>query len=143
MRVRPNCSIEHCDKPNKAQTYCNKHYKRLRATGSPTGLKNVRGGQRHGLSRTPTWYSWVGMIERATSKKHRQYKDYGGRGIKACDRWLERRGFINFLEDMGERPKGKTLDRIDNDGDYTPENCRWATYSEQCQNRRPRTKVAV
>jgi hypothetical protein len=77
--------------------------------------------------------SWAGMIQRCTYPKHRKFALYGGRGITVCDRW---RTFENFLADMGERPKGKSLDRIDSDKGYTPDNCRWATKSEQMRNTR-------
>ena len=140
--MRSQCKLSGCDKIRAGQGYCNKHYKRLKATGDPLGTKIARAGYKHGMSRTPTWYSWVGMIERATNKKYKQYKDYAGRGIKVCDRWTEQKGFLNFLADMGERPEGMTLDRIDNDGNYEPDNCRWATYSQQRVNSRPRKRVA-
>jgi hypothetical protein len=102
-----------------------------------------RSGYKHGMSRTPTWYSWIAMIERTTSDKYIQYKDYKGRGISACERWTCQKGFLNFLEDMGVRPEGMTLDRIDNDGNYTPENCKWSTYKEQKANSRKRGTAHV
>ena len=74
------------------------------------------------------------MKERCRNKNYCHYARYGGRGIKVCDRWLGKDGFRNFLEDMGERPPKHTLNRIDNDGDYEPSNCKWATQLEQVQN---------
>lgn len=76
--------------------------------------------------------SWGQMIARCYDPMHPKYPRYGGRGIRVCDRWICRR---LFLEDMGERPNGKTLNRIDNDGDYCPENCEWADHHTQQQNR--------
>lgn len=86
---------------------------------------------------TPTYLSWVAMKSRCYKEKDINYKNYGGRGIKVCDRWLERKGlgFVNFLEDMGERPEGLTLDRIDVNGNYEPENCKWSTRTEQSRNK--------
>jgi len=78
--------------------------------------------------------SWGNMIQRCTNKNHNNYKLYGGRGITVCDRWLE--SFENFYEDMGLRPKGTSLDRKDNDGNYCKENCKWSTQKEQCNNTR-------
>lgn len=87
----------------------------------------------HGMSRTRTYSSWIGMKQRCYDKKSLRYKNYGGRGIKVCDRWLN--SFENFLEDMGVRPDGNfTLDRVDVDGDYCPENCRWADAKTQANN---------
>ena len=73
------------------------------------------------------------MMARCYQKNHCSFKNYGGRGITVCDRWHT---FTNFYEDMGERPNGKEVDRIDNDGNYEPVNCRWVTRKENCQNRK-------
>ena len=81
---------------------------------------------------TATWESWHSMKQRCLCIKHPAYHRYGGRGISVCERWAK---FENFLVDMGERPKGKTLDRYPNsDGNYEPGNCRWATPAQQIHN---------
>lgn len=90
----------------------------------------------HGQSSSRTFMSWVLMRGRCYRKGNNRFQYYGGRGIRVCDKWRD--SFESFLSDMGERPKGKTLDRKNNNGDYTPENCKWSTPKEQAANRRPR-----
>jgi hypothetical protein len=93
-------------------------------------------GRALGQGNHPLYATWVHMRARCTRPGHPDWKNYGARGIRVCDRWLS---FANFLADMGERPPGMTIDRKNNNGNYEPGNVRWATRQQQSANRRPST----
>jgi ribosomal protein L34E len=96
------------------------------------------GKRHHGFSKKHPreFHSWVAMIQRCMNPENDSYQHYGARGITVCERWSCHAGFINFLNDMGRRPKGKTLDRENVEGPYCPDNCRWASAQTQTENRR-------
>lgn len=128
-----NCRVEGCPDPVfvKARMLCQRHYGRLMQTGRlgpPERLREFHG--RHS-SNDRTYVSWQHMRQRCLNPNNDSYSRYGGRGITICKRWDS---FVNFLEDMGERPLDMTLDRKDSSGNYEPDNCQWATPKTQARH---------
>lgn len=135
--ARPACAVEGCDERAVTLGWCPRHYTRWRRHGSPS---TVRGSASHGHcrggSKSSTHHSWDAMIASCTRPSSKGWLYYGARGITVCARWQGADGFAHFLADMGERPPGRVLARIDLDGDFTPENCRWTTRKAQYAARR-------
>ena len=103
------------------------------------GCSHGDNSYKHGMTNTPTYISWQSMKNRCLNPNAPDHKHYGGRGIKVCKRWIN--SFQNFYKDMGVRPKNRTLDRKENDGNYCKSNCRWATPKQQRHNRRDTIKL--
>lgn len=110
-----------------------------RAASERAAKRNFKHGHAKGVT-SPEYKSWAAMLSRCKYSCVKGYENYGGRGIKVCDRWAD---FKNFLADMGPRPKGHSLDRIDVNGNYEPGNCRWATARDQGLNKRNSRKAAT
>jgi len=127
------CSIHDCRKPHKAKGYCNAHYQRFAKFGDANHLKVVNRG---GDPNNPAYHVYYNMLARCNNPRQPNYVYYGGRGIKVCQRWARTGGFANFVEDMGPRPVGHSIERIDVNGDYEPSNCHWASHHEQMANTR-------
>jgi len=111
----------------------------IKSCGCLIGEANRKRLLKHGYRGTPTYLSWQNAKARCFNPRNKSYADYGGRGITMCREWLE--SFEAFLADMGERPDGMSIDRIDNDGNYEPGNCRWASKGQQNANVRGRTRI--
>jgi hypothetical protein len=132
------CIIPDCGKLSQSPygRWCSEHLANYRRHGDP--LESWGPGRRDGRKRSPEYQSWLSMWTRCTNSDRAGWKDYGGRGIVICDDW---KSYDQFAIDMGSRPAGTTLDRIDNDGNYEPTNCRWATRGQQRVNQRYRETV--
>lgn len=132
------CNVDKCETQSIYLTkgMCQKHYMRIYRKGT---IETER--EMHGMTNKKEYQIWHQIIKRCTEPTHKGWRWYGARGISVCDRWLN--SFTAFYEDMGDKPEAMSIDRIDNDGNYEPGNCRWATATEQANNRRPRQKVVI
>lgn len=130
-RPKQYCIVPDCGLPREGFGYCQKHYWRYKKYGK-TEIHNPR--EMHGMFGTPTYNTWASIVQRTTDSGWHRYADWGGRGIKMHPEW--RKSFLAFYRDMGERPAGMSIERINNDGDYTPDNCKWADKYQQARNKR-------
>jgi hypothetical protein len=105
------------------------------------GLSNKKHGECSNYQVTKEYTTWISIKQRCNNKNNKNYNNYGGRGIKVCDRWLN--SFENFLEDMGRKPKGYSIERINNNGNYEPNNCKWIPINKQYENKRRNKKAKL
>lgn len=127
------CSIVECNNKHRGKGFCRKHLVRLQKYGD-VDYKKINTG--NNVSKHPLYHTYRNIKGRCYNLNDQAYLYYGARGIYMHPRWLGINGFNNFVEDMGERPEGYSLDRIDNNLGYSAENCRWATKTEQVLNSR-------
>jgi hypothetical protein len=137
------CSVDGCNRKHNAHGLCAMHGLRLSRYGDPSVTKRARGLRnsqfKHGLSRTPIYRCWNNMMRRCYDVARDDYRNYGAKGIRVCERWHH---VENFVADMSPRPAGGTIERRDNLSDYSPDNCTWASRFVQATNRST-TKISV
>lgn len=132
------CAVEGCEHPYHAKGYCGMHWMRLKKYGD---LREGEPSRAHGDFGCTEHNAWRAMLERCRNPTNPRFVHYGARGISVCERWLS---YSNFLADVGRKPSSEySIDRIDNDGNYCKENCRWATSTEQVRNRSISINVCV
>ena len=130
-----DCSVYSCTMAVKVKGYCKPHYMSYWRHGDPLYV-GKQGNMKHGGYNTPEHRSWMKMKQRCYDTNNNRYYRYGGRGITVCDRWLDQEnGFVSFLKDMGNKPDGYSVERKDNNGNYTPDNCVWADTKTQSRNK--------
>lgn len=131
-----------CDCGNTAVVLGSSLVKRngSRSCGCESTRLTVERSKKHGMAGTRAYRIWQAMRNRCRNKNVNNYENYGGRGIQVCERW---ESFENFISDMGDPPEDCSIDRINNDGDYTPENCRWASRVEQARNRSTNRRITL
>jgi len=125
------CSVEGCEKTHYGKSFCKYHYN---IEWNKTHKESLARSNKYFRETHPLYVTWMSMKARCYDNRTRSYEHYGGRGITVCERW--RKSYHNFIADMGEKPDGHTLDRIDNEKGYSPDNCKWSTPKEQAQNKR-------
>lgn len=142
------CSVEGCERAASCRGWCDMHYRRWRKFGDVNNAgnrykftaedraKNIEVRSTYRKKDSSLYGLYRGMVARCTNPTNKDYARYGAKGVTVCDRWLGHDGYGNFCADMGDRPKGYSIDRIDGDKGYCPENCRWASPKQQVLNRK-------
>lgn len=134
IKIVKHCLVGGCNNKYYGKDLCKLHWERMHKHGRTHTTKVYRGG----MSKHPLHNTYMNMLERCNNPKNTNYNTYGATGIKVCERWDGENGFTYFIQDMGDKPIGYTLDRIDASGNYEPNNCRWADNTVQAINRRKR-----